>query len=115
MPRVFVTQLPHRLDRSTGRLEPVFDITPAGRYGQVEFLLKPGAKPFDPAVLDELRRGLEDFQDDDFLLLLGSPAIMGWACALAADYNDGKVKILQWSNTEQDYVVVAAELFADAA
>lgn len=114
MPRVFVVQNPHRHNPNTGALEPRFDLTPAAEYGTLVFLLGPNAKPFtsEPVVAD-LRVGLSDYTDDDHLLLVGSPVLMGWACAIAADMNDGIVSILQWSGREQRYIPVKADLFPD--
>src|SRR5689334_17698838 len=107
MPRVFVAQMPHRMNERSGALEPRFDLSTAERYGRVEFLLSPTARPFNPGpIVAELREKLSDYGDEDYLLLVGNPCIMGWACAIAADFNDGKVNILQWSGRDQAYTPI---------
>lgn len=111
MSRVFVVQNPHRLDRETQTLKPVFDLTPAEEYGELHYLLSPSASPFSPeTILPELIAKLEDFQDDDHLLLIGSPILIGWAVAVAADWNNGRVSCLQWNGRDRRYVRVAADI-----
>ena len=106
MSRVFVIQ-DHLMSDKKGNLVSKFDFTPAEKFGEVVFLLSPSASPFNPdEVLDELHEALEDFSSDDFLLLSGNPALIGWATAIAAHYNDGNVKLLQWSGVKRDYAVI---------
>jgi hypothetical protein len=42
-----------------------------------------------------MKRLLRDFTDDDFLLMIGDPAAMSIAAALASSYNGGKFKLLK--------------------
>lgn len=107
---VFVVQNQHRLDRETNQLVPKFDMQPATEYGELKFLLDPSASPFRPVeVVQQLRDGLEGFSNDDYLLLVGNPILIGWAMAIAADYN-GNVAALQWSGKEGKYICVEAQV-----
>lgn len=110
--RVFVVQQHVRWDKERQELVPKFDLEPAAEYGELEFLLTPNAAPFNSApIIRELREKLADFCDDDYLLLVGNPCLIGFASAVAADWNDGRVKFLQWSGKDQKYIPVEAELF----
>ena len=111
MARVFVIQNPHQAD-GDGGMKPKYDLSKAKKYGDFVYLLSPGAKPFAPneRVIEELREKLSQFDDDDYLLLIGNPALIGFACAIAADFNDGRVSVLQWSTTRKDYVPIRADL-----
>jgi len=111
---VYVVQNQHRYDREKGRLVEKFDLSPAEEYGDVRFLLGPGASPFNPApVIEELRENLNGFNDDDHLLLIGNPCLIGFAVAIAADVNWGRVNLLQWSGKDQRYISVEATVFEE--
>ena len=115
-PRVFVVQDHRRWER--GRLVPRFDITDAERFGEIVTLLPHDADPNVPG--DNPRRlmeALQDFNDDDHLLAVGSPVLIGWAYTYAASYNGGRVKTLVWERDPTDrtrrksrYVSVANSL-----
>lgn len=107
---VYVVQKQMRWDADRGELVPRFDLEPARVYGDIEYLLSPNAAPFNPGpIIDELRERLQDFSDDDHLLLIGNPCLIGFAVAIAADYN-GRVSLLQWSGKEQRYISITADV-----
>lgn len=114
---VFVVQEQHRFDHSIGRLVPKFDLSPAEQHGRLVYLLSPTASPFSlgsvdtpGTVLAELMDKLQQFGDDDHLLLIGNPVLIGVATAIAADCNDGRVRLLQWSGKDRRYISVSASL-----
>lgn len=112
--RVFVVQKQHRFDEQKGELVPKFDLTSAEVFGEVVYLLSPTASPFNPEpIIAELAEKLADFGDQDSLLLVGNPCLIGWATAIAADNNDGFVRMLQWSGRERAYIAVEATVFTD--
>jgi len=115
MSKVFVVQDTKWVDPKDGQLKPKFDFSPAGEFGELVFLLGSNASPFNlPPVLTELQERLKEFGDDDYLLLVGSPVLLGLATAIAADYNDGRVNMLQWSGAKHSYIPVRAlGVFAD--
>lgn len=110
MSRVYVIQNTHRLDRETSTLVPKYDFESARDHGVLVFLLTPSAKPHDPSVIQELIDKLVNFCDDDHLLLVGNPALIGFAVAVAADVNDRRVKVLQWDGRSRRYVSLSADL-----
>lgn len=114
MSRVFVVQQPLRWDEPSQNLVPKFDLTPARTHGEVVHLLGPKAAPWRPeSVIKELQTKLQDFNDDDCLLLTGNPCLIGWAVAVAADINGGRVKLLQWSGKDGKYIPITADLYED--
>lgn len=107
---VYVIQDTKWVDPKDGQLKPKFDLSPALEFGELSFLLGSNASPFNLGpVLPELHERLKDFNDDDHLLLIGSPVLLGLAVAIAADVNDGNVKMLQWSGAKRCYISVSAQ------
>lgn len=111
-PRVFVVQRQLRWDEKTQGLVSKFDLEPAREHGELVFLLGSSAAPFSSrSIIADLHRGLEDFGDNDHLLLIGNPCFIGWATAIAADNNDGRVAMLQWSGKDRRYLSVRSSVF----
>lgn len=104
MSRVFVVQEP--LKKRGDRFERKFDIRPAAVYGEIVPLLEPGMTPMTPGpVVTQLFKGLRDFSDDDYLLPIGPPAMIGYATAVAAQMNPtGRVTMLEWDKRLSCYI-----------
>jgi len=58
----------------------------------------------------ELRKELKEFNDNDYLLLIGDPAIIGLCCAIASDVNNGKFKVLKWDRNDKMYYDIEIDL-----
>jgi len=101
MPRVFVIQETMK-----------HNILPAQAFGELVFLLPPTLQiTFSPGpIVVRMERHLQGFTDDDFLLLIGDPAAMAAAGALAAKYNNGKFKLLKWDKREMKYYPIQVEV-----
>lgn len=109
MKKVYVVQNQHRWDANRNEFVPKFDLKAAEQYGELVFLLGPTASPFRPeSIIEELQTKLATFTDQDSLLCIGNPLLIGWSTAIAADANEGRVASLQWSGKDQRYVRVAA-------
>lgn len=63
------------------------------------------------AIAQELYRRLSNFNDDDFLVLVGDPVAIGIACACAAAWNKGKFKLLKWDKQQNRYWPVTVDLY----
>lgn len=77
----------------------------ARQFGDIEILLPmnaPSVLSMGPLVRD-LKRKLKTFSDKDYLILMGNPAAIGAAVAIAADANLGRVKMLVWDRQECTY------------
>lgn len=95
--RVFITQNVLMRNRQSGEMEAKFDLSKAEKYGELYPLLLPGQDMISTVpVVRTLREKLWDFTDDDYLLLLGDPALIAAAAAIAAERNDGRFKILKF-------------------
>lgn len=110
---VFVIQQQMRFDQTRKELVPRFpSISKAERWGPLSYLLSPSAHPFNPElVLGDLHEKLSGFTDDDHLLLIGNPGLIGMATAIASNYNEGRVKFLQWSGRHGDYTEIVTKIF----
>tara|TARA_R100001086_G_scaffold247045_2_gene180397 strand:+ start:974 stop:1309 length:336 start_codon:yes stop_codon:yes gene_type:complete len=94
---VFVTQENPKVDtvsaRSWGTLDPL-----TSPFDQIH--LNPGR------LVSQIKRKLRGYSDDDWLLCMGDPAIIGVAFAVAADANRGRVNLLKWDKMEKIYYPV---------
>src|SRR5690348_1340257 len=98
-PRVFATQIPSRRDEATEMWVPTVNVGPAEKFGEVVTLLPAGAQFFAAAETTRLiKQRLHDldYQEGDYLLPMGSPAIMAVAAAVAARRSNGCLKLLVW-------------------
>jgi len=111
MSRIFAVQNQLHRDPQTMELVPKFDLSGALEHGdEIIYLLGSNVPPWTPdRFLDDLHRKLADFCDDDHLLLVGNPVLMSICFAIAADYNDGRVKVLQWSGKDQRYMPILVD------
>ena len=75
------------------------------KYGKLKVLLKENTQiVLSPGpIVFELRRLLKDYTSDDYLLLSGDPAVIGLACAIVADINNGRFNLLKWDRQEKVY------------
>ena len=58
----------------------------------------------------KLQQELKDFNDNDYLLLMGDPAIIAVAGAIAAEHNNGRFKVLKWDRNETRYYDIEIDL-----
>lgn len=114
MPRVFLTQEPLRKDRITERLTPIFDLAPARRFGKL-VPVAPWAFQVGETDSRELLRvveeGLDGYEDGDYVLPVGHPALIGVTIAVAARLGGGRVRLLVWSREAGSYRVFDVDLF----
>ena len=59
----------------------------------------------------KLKKELSTFNDDDYLLLMGDPAIIALAGAVVSEMNRGKFKILKWDRDEKRYYDIEIDLW----
>ena len=84
---------------------PKINIMGASKYGAFNFLLPEESQIiFSPGPLVfKLKKLLENYTTDDYLLLTGDPAIIGIACSIVADKTNGKFNLLKWDRQEKMY------------
>ena len=84
---------------------PNRDILSAEKYGELVPILPPGYQLIlspGPTV-QKIKKVLKDFNDEDYLLLMGDPSLIGGACSIAAKNNIGKYKVLKWDRERRKY------------
>ena len=87
---------------------PRVDIVSATQWGDLipltnqsdQLHLNPGR------LVEQIKRKLRGFDETDWLLAIGDPAIIGVAFAIASDANSGRVNILKWDKIEKLYYPV---------
>ena len=96
---------------SIGR--PKFNIMGALKYGKLKVLLKENTQIvlIPGPVMYELRKLLKDYNSNDYLLLSGDPSVIGLACAIVSDINNGKFKLLKWDRQEKVYYPIEINLY----
>lgn len=111
MGNVYVVQNHLRYDPEQGELVPRHNISPAERFGKLKFILTPRANTQRPEeVIAKMDLILAGYCDDDYLLPIGNPALIGWAMAIAAAHNEGRLRLLVWSGKDRDYTPVKSLL-----
>ena len=91
---------------------PRMDILSARKWGD----LKPVTSPLEQIhlapgrVIAHIKRQLAKFDDDDWLLPMGDPAIIGVSFAIAADINNGRIGLLKWDKFEKTYYEVKIQV-----
>ncbi len=114
MNKVYIVQVHQHYNKATGELEEKFDFSAAEKFGEIEVLMSPTAKPFDAdPIVNELYIKLQDITDDDYMICTGNPGLMVMAFAVAADLNGGRIKMLQWNGRKQEYIPIQVD-FGDA-
>ena len=97
----------------TAKGMPKVNVTKALHFGNIEFLFSERAQLVysSGALVRELRKKLEKFNDEDYLLLLGAPAILATTGAVVADVNQGKFKMLKWDRESAKYYPLEVNLY----
>ena len=89
-----------------------YNVRSAEKFGDLKIML-PDRKQMILAsgpLTFELQKHLKDFNDNDYLLLIGDPAIIGLCCAIASDFNNGKFKVLKWDRIDKRYYDLEIDL-----
>jgi hypothetical protein len=109
MNKVYVTT--HATRKNADGVHRPIDITPAACFGELIELLPPGMMSLTPMpTVRELKYGLRNFSDDDYLLPLGDPALIAAAGAAAAYANSGRFKVLRWDRQSGNYIPIQIDL-----
>ena len=92
---------------------PKFNIMGAQKYGKLKVLLREDTQIIlSPGpIIFELRRLLKDYNSKDYLLLSGDPSVIGLACAIVSDINNGRFNLLKWDRQEKVYYPLEINLY----
>ena len=89
------------------------NITSALDFGSIETILPPNSQvafSVYPTVR-RVKRKLEKFTDDDYLLFIGDPTAISIVSAIAAAKNNGRYKCLKWDRLERRYIPIQVDIF----
>lgn len=95
--------------RPDGR--PRFNYRPAERYGPIRFVLEPEASPFEEGIFERITHGMQEYEEDDYLLLVGNPTLIG-LCAIAACHVR-ILQFLQWIPQARTYQCLMVDMEVD--
>ena len=92
---------------------PKYNIIGAQKFGKLKVLLKEDTQIImSPGpIIFELRRLLKDYNSNDYLLLSGDPSVIGIACSIVSDINNGRFNLLKWDRQEQMYYPLEINLY----
>ena len=88
------------------------NIRSAEKFGDLKVLLPDNRQIVlsSGAIAFKLKQELKNFNDDDYLLLIGDPAIIAVAAAVAAKVNNGFFKVLKWDRDDKAYYDIEIDL-----
>jgi len=92
---------------------PKFNIMGAQKFGTLKTLLSEHSQIIlSPGpLIFKLRKMLDKYTSDDYLLLTGDPAIIGVACSIVAEKTGGKFNLLKWDRQEKTYYPIEINLY----
>ena len=59
----------------------------------------------------KMRKNLQDFKSDDYILCTGDPAVIGLSTAIASDVTQGQFNLLKWDRQEKRYYPLSFNLY----
>lgn len=91
---------------------PGRNVLSALSYGQLECLLPPGMQVTlsSQPVVRRLKHSLRNFNDGDYILLMGDPVAIGIACSVAGMVNQGRYRLLKWDREQRLYYPLQVDL-----
>ena len=92
---------------------PKINIIGASQFGTLKVLLPENAQIILSAgpLVFKLRKLLQNYTPEDYLLLTGDPAIIGVACSIVSDITNGKYKLLKWDKQKRRYYPIEIDLY----
>ena len=91
---------------------PKINIIGASQFGTLKVLLPENAQIIlsSGPITFKLRKMLQNYTSQDYLLLTGDPAIISVATSIASDINNGKYNLLKWDKQERRYYPVEIDI-----
>ena len=92
---------------------PKYNIMGASKFGELISLLPENSQIImSPGpLIFKLRKLLKNFNQKDYLLLTGDPAIIGVACSIVSDITNGKFNFFKWDRQEKMYYPIKVNLY----
>ena len=89
-----------------------YNVRSAEKFGDLKVMLPDNKQIIlsSTPITFKLKQQMKDFCDDDYLLLIGDPAIIAVCGAIAAQNNRGKFKVLKWDRNDKRYYDLEIDL-----
>ena len=89
------------------------NIRSAEKFGDLKVLLSDNKQIVlsSGPLTHKLKKELSTFCDDDYLLLMGDPAAIAIAGAVACERNNGKMRLLKWDRQERQYFPIDVDIY----
>ena len=89
-----------------------YNVRSAEKFGDLKVMLPDNKQMIlsSGPLTFKLQQELKNFNDNDYLLLIGDPAIIALAGAIASDVNNRKFKVLKWDRDEKKYYDLEIDL-----
>tara|TARA_R110002020_G_scaffold9522_5_gene37353 strand:- start:7133 stop:7483 length:351 start_codon:yes stop_codon:yes gene_type:complete len=88
------------------------DFSQAERFGEVIFLFD-GYKQVvmsPQPTIRKIKQILKHFNDNDYLVLVGDPALIGLTCSVASTISNGRYNMLKYDRIERDYFPIRVDI-----
>ena len=89
------------------------DYSQAERFGEVVFLFDGNKQVVmsPQPTIRKLKTVLKDFSDNDYLLLVGDPALIGLTCSVVSSITSGRYNMLKYDRLEKDYFPIRVDIY----
>ncbi len=106
---VWVPQEP-RKHLDDGSWAPLYDLSPALKFGTLVLLLPHGTQSLDTKhTIRTIADKMANMERDDYILLIGDPTAIAATVMVATRITGGKLKFLKYDRNEKKYNVVSFE------
>ena len=102
-PRVFITQIPWRMNPKTGLFEPMFALNAVADHGRPIEMFSRTDTSLSHDISQRVREILKDFTPHDFVITTGDPGIIAHTCAILGKDHGGCFTQLLWNNQTRRY------------
>lgn len=109
---VYVPQEPRYKDKQTGEWKTI-NLLPALDFGSLTVLFENDRQMSilnAAQMIRSIRGKLLTFDDSDYILCAGDPALIGACCMVASTLNQGRVMLLKWDRHTKRYFPVPINL-----
>ena len=89
------------------------DYSQAERFGEVVFLFDGNKTSSNVSTTyhKKIKTVLKDFSDNDYLLLVGDPALIGLTTSVLVTISNGRYNMLKYDRIEKDYFPIRVDIY----